>query len=260
MAPSALLRGRSAPLNSPAVWLVSPSGPFRLPQTAGRGHVNTRTRGQPGDAATSAARILPPPRVRSAGSAASLGDFARVLVRPGAYARKAPRRAGRGLALPARAAGRPRRGRGRRHRAGDGPGIVALLRIPAGDHPGGDEGMAGGSSGCPGQIRGVRVGLGDAAGDLRAGVHRPTAARIAHAAFDAASGTARGGASHLSGPALPAVPDPWAEDRPGRVRGVPARGPSARPALGAGAGPPVAALPDRTLGPRRDAGPGRLSA
>src|SRR2546421_3519802 len=54
------------------------------------------------------ARILPPPRVRSAGSAASLGDFARVLVRPGAYARKAPRRAGRGLALPARAAGRPR--------------------------------------------------------------------------------------------------------------------------------------------------------
>src|SRR5205823_1369421 len=141
---------------------------------AARGHVNTRTRGRRVDAATSAARIVPPPRVRSAGSPASLGDFALLLVRP-----------------------RP---------------------------------------------------------DAR------TAARIPHAALDAASGTARGGAADVARRALRGVRDPCAEDRPGRLRGVPARGPAARRGLGAGAGPAVAPLSHRTLGSLRHAGPGRVSA
>src|SRR5207245_4604877 len=98
------------------------------------------------DAATSAARILPPPRVRGAGSASSLGDFALLLVRPGPSPRKAARRAGRGLALSARAAGAPRPGRRARHRAGDGSRVVALVPLPAGDDPAGGAGMAGGSS------------------------------------------------------------------------------------------------------------------
>src|SRR5438067_4133847 len=120
---------------------------------AARGHVNTRTRGKRVDAATFAARILPPPRVRSAGSAAPLGDFALLLVRPGPDARKAARRAGRGVALSARAAGAPRPGRRARHLPGDGSPVVALLPLPPGDDPGGDAGMAGGSSGCSRQIR-----------------------------------------------------------------------------------------------------------
>src|SRR5438067_10625750 len=113
---------------------------------AARGHVNTRTRGRRVDAATSAARIVPPPRVRSAGSPASLGDFALLLVRPRPDARTAARPAGRGPALSARVGGAPRPGRRARHRAGDGSRVVALVPHSAGDDPAGDAGMAGGSS------------------------------------------------------------------------------------------------------------------